>query len=73
MFTLKFDTDNSAFDGEHLAGEIANCLVDLAERLREQSRAYLVGNGSRTYIKDSNGNTVGFCNIECEVEEEDAE
>lgn len=67
--TLEFSLDNAAFEGESLAGEIAACLRSLADRVNGQSRAYLAGNGSRTYIKDSNGNTVGFCYFNIESEE----
>lgn len=59
-FKLEIKLDNAAFEGESLAAEIADCLNNLAERIRGQNRAYLAGNGSRMYLRDSNGNNVGF-------------
>ncbi len=67
---ININLDNAAFEGEDLAPEIAACLRNLADRIEEQSRSYLAGNGSRMRVADSNGNTVGFANFEIEEEGE---
>jgi len=67
---IEMELSNGAFDGEDLANEIAACLRNLADRLEGQKREYLAGNGSKTYIKDSNGNTIGFCYFNINEEEE---
>lgn len=71
---LEFSTDNAAFEGDDLASEIATALRDLADRIEEQSRSYLAGNGNRMRILDSNGNCIGFADFDVdEVDEATAE
>lgn len=66
--------DNDAFSGNDLGPELARVLRDLADRLEEQSRAYLAGNGARNRAKDTNGNTVGFLVLtDIEPDDEDDE
>lgn len=67
---ISINLDNAAFEGEDLAPEIAASLRNLADRIEEQSRKYLAGNGNRMRVADSNGNTVGFANFEIEEEGE---
>ncbi len=61
--------DNADFEGNNIALATAEALCNLAERIREQSRAYLAGNGNRMRIADGNGNTIGFANFDIELEE----
>ena len=68
-FNLEMQVDNACFEGEDLAGSIADALQNLAERIKEQSRDYLAGNGSRMVIRDANGNGIGFAHFEIDKEE----
>ena len=52
MFTLKFATDNAAFEGEALEAECARLLRQIAKRLEVREEA----TGT---IMDANGNYVG--------------
>ena len=61
--TIEFNLDNDAYSGESLAAEICYTLKHYMMRTETQSRTYLLGNGNRNYLKDSNGNTVGFATI----------
>lgn len=63
---LNMNLDNACFEGEDLAEGIAHSLRDLADRIEEQSRNYLAGNGNRMRISDINGNTIGFCHLDVE-------
>lgn len=67
---LDFDLDNEAYSGEDLAAGICWTLEHYINRMKTQSREYLLGNGNRNYLKDANGNTVGFATIS-DIEEED--
>ena len=51
MFTMKFKTDNAAFDGQDKPEEVANILSGIAQSIRE---GYPSGG-----VYDSNGNRVG--------------
>ena len=63
---LKLKLDNSAFEGEDLGPELARVLRNLAERIEEQNRYYLTGNGSRMSCRDVNGNHIGFLLIDAD-------
>lgn len=73
---IEFNIDNEAYAGEQLATGICDTLNHLVNRMTPQCRKYLLGNGNRAYLKDSNGNTVGFATIvdidESETEENEA-
>lgn len=62
--TLRIELGNDAFSGDDLGPELARVLRHLADRIEEQSRSYLSGNGRRMRAADSNGNTVGFLRLE---------
>lgn len=53
-FTVKFDTDNAAFEDEQGETEIARILRDIADRV--ESGEYC---GKFQTIRDLNGNDVG--------------
>lgn len=50
-FTLKFDTDNAAFEDTGLAHESARILRDVADRIENGAA---IGT-----VRDVNGNTIG--------------
>jgi len=56
MISIKFDTDNAAFDGEDRGPEIARILRVLANRLEQRGG---VDAGAEWTIYDINGNHVG--------------
>jgi cell division ATPase FtsA len=64
--TLEIDLDNDCFSAantDNFAEAVRDVLTDLADRIGEQTRAYLAGNGSRMRVADVNGNTIGFANF----------
>jgi hypothetical protein len=67
---IELDLDNATFDDDDLPGEVARILHNLADRISEQSRAYLAGNGSRMVARDLNGNKVGTAKFEIEAGQE---
>jgi len=51
--TVTFDTDNEAFEGNKLSGEVARILRNLSDQVWSR------GLGFHSFINDSNGNIVG--------------
>ena len=58
-YTIKIDTRNDAFSGNSYDTEmeLARILRDLAGRLERTAGIVIT---DRAYLKDSNGNTVGY-------------
>ena len=54
MLQIKFDTDNAAFDGEDLTGEVARILRQLADKIENQEFS-----GKFQPVRDINGNAIG--------------
>jgi hypothetical protein len=59
MFKITIETDNDVFSGEAIGSEVAHILRNLADRIEEQSRAFLAQTDLSFNVRDSNGNTVG--------------
>ena len=53
VFTLKFDTDNAAFDGDR-DGEIVRILLSTATKIESQGLS-----GFYETVRDVNGNDIG--------------
>lgn len=56
MFTVKFETDNAAFEDENMRYETARILREIAERI-ETGMQY-------GPVRDANGNTIGEAGFE---------
>jgi len=54
VFTLKFDTNNAAFDGDDLAPEIARILRSIADKVE-----HVALSGFCETARDINGNDIG--------------
>lgn len=61
MFTMKFETDNAAFDDGHYAAEVARILRNVADKVE---RGVLMGR-----IADANGNGIGKFEVTAGEEE----
>lgn len=70
-FELKLDVDNAAFAGDDLGPELARILRNLADKLQEQNRKYLSGNGNRLRVPDINGNCIGFAEFDIDEPDDD--
>lgn len=73
---IEFNIDNDAYSGPYLAEGIVYTLEHLIKRLHGQERAYLLGCGSESHLRDSDGNRVGnfyVIGVEEEVETETTE
>lgn len=62
-FTVKFDTDNAAFDGDNLGAEIARILTVVAADVHPAGENGLSPDRSLA-LRDGNGNTVGYATWE---------
>lgn len=62
-FTVTFDTDNAAFDGDNFGAEIARILTVVAADVQPAGQNGLSPDRSLA-LRDSNGNTVGYATWE---------